>query len=232
MTTIKEYEKEDVRKFMYGQLELLMKAASDHIYAKDEQSKAYYNSETHHYIDKNSWELLFPLEKERWPDKFNEHQYAQIDKMLWPGYTTYCYMMDVIAPPFIPYFLLHFGYAVVEGKLIRSAFFVVQSMVKYQEWPQGMVIDPLAEHHGVKPSFYIGCAIHEKEFIENWMLDRKNPLEMYVKNKHEEEHKERIRSSYMEAYFMQMSYEPGWFPEGLIEFAKKEGLYVPPQERT
>lgn len=57
----KEYEDEAVRGFMWGQLQLLMKAAQGHIFQKDEESKSFYDSATHHFIDKNSWELLFPL---------------------------------------------------------------------------------------------------------------------------------------------------------------------------
>lgn len=222
-----EYTQVEVRDFMYGQLKLLMDAASDHIHEKDEESKKYYDSRTHHYLDKNGWELLFPLEKERWPDNFLEHNYMDIDQKIWPQFTTYSYMMDVIAPPLIPSILLNFGYAVVEGKLIRCTFFVLQTMVDYQVMPQGMVIDPLAEYHGIKPSFYIGCAIYDKKYIENWMIYKKNPLEMFVNEKNAEEHKERIRNSYMEAYNNQMMYEPEWFPEKLIKFAQEEGLSIP-----
>ncbi len=90
--------------------------------------------------------------------------------------------MDVIAPPFIPHSLLHFGYAIVDGKLVRSTFFVVQQMVNYQAWPQGMVIDPLAIMNNIQPAFYVGCSV-PKEDIESWMLHRKNPLEMYLERK-------------------------------------------------
>ena len=228
----KEYEKKEVREFMYGQLALLMKVATGHISDKDEESRRFYNSETHYFIEKNILELLFPMDKEQWPTKFQEMGRNYDPQMSWPGYATYCYLMDVIAPPCISFILLHFGYAVVEGKLIRSTFFVVQSMVNYQPWPQGMVIDPLADIHGVKPSFYVGCSVPNKKFIENWMISRKNPLEVYVEEREEKEHKKDIWRSYMETYALQMTHEPQWFPKELIKFAEKEGLYVPEGQKS
>ncbi|HXK35363.1 MAG TPA: hypothetical protein VJ103_02585 [Candidatus Paceibacterota bacterium] len=228
----KEYSKKEVRDFMYGQLALLMKAATGHIFAKDEESKKFYNSETHHYIEKNGWELLFPMDKDQWPTNFQEMGRRYDSQMSWPGFSTYCYLMDVIAPPFIPHISLHFGYAVVEGKLTRSTFFVVQGMVKYQLAPQGMVIDPLADVHGAKPSFYVGCPVLDKKYIEDWMISRKNPLEMYVKGRNEEEYRGKIRASYMAAYWLQMEHEPQWFPKALIKFAEEEGLHIPDGQKS
>src|SRR3990172_7883989 len=228
----KEYEKKEVRESMYDQLALLMKAATGHISAKDEESKRFYNAQTHHFIDENCWELLFPMDKDKWPSHFQELGRLYDPQMTWPGFTTYRYVMETICPPFIPHSLLHFGYAVVEGKLIRSTFFVVQSMVKYQAMSQGMVIDPLAENREITPSFYVGCPVLDKKYIEEWMISRKNPLEMYVDGKNEEEHKERIRKSYMEAYWLQMEHEPLWFPKELIKFAEKEGLIIPEGQKS
>lgn len=227
---MKSYENENARSLMWQNLEKLMKEAQDHIWEKDEQSKQYYNSMTHHHIDKEGWELLFPLEKEKWPKRFLNMERHYDSHMTWPGYSTYCYMMDVLAPPLIPHILLHFGYAIVDGKLVRSTFFVVQQMVDYQEWPQGMVIDPLAIMNNIQPTFYVGCSV-PKEDIQNWMIHRKNPLEMYLERKSKKEHEERLYDSYMESYRLQILHEPGWFPEQLITFAKKENLYIPPQER-
>lgn len=226
---MKEFEKEEVRNSMYEQLEVLMKEAQDHIYNKDEESKRFYSSNAHWYLADNIYELMFPLEKERWPKNF-KNQYLQMEDMAWPLYTNYCYFMDIIAPPFIPYSLLHFGYAIVDNQLIRTTFFVVQRMVDYQKRPQAMVIDPLAEHHGIKPSFYTGSPVPDKKYIQDWMLTRENPLELYmidVQKENERKHKERIRDSYFESYHLQMAYAPEWFPDELVEFAKKEKLYIP-----
>ncbi|MCC6520470.1 hypothetical protein IT403_00590 [Candidatus Nomurabacteria bacterium] len=227
---MKPYEDEKTRDLMYLKFIELMKDARDHIYDNDEESKNFYNSQTHHYIEKQAFELCFPLEKEKWPQKFQnmERHYEQF--MIWPNYSTYCYIMDVVAPPLIPSSLLHFGYACVDNKLVRATFFVVQQMVKYQEWPQGMVIDPLALMYNIQPEFYVGYSV-PKEDVQNWMIDRKNPLELYLQKKSEKEHEDFIYRSYMESYMTQMTYEPEWFPSQLIEFAKKENLYIPPQKR-
>ncbi len=94
-----------------------------------------------------------------------------------------------------------------------------------------MVIDPLAHYRGIKADFYTGCYIADKRYIEDWIIHRTNPLEIYVEEKNRKEHQERIHQSYMESYYTQLSHEPGWFPDQLIDFAKKEGLYIPPQKR-
>lgn len=217
---------------MYQNLEKLLKDAEVHIFNKDEKSQHFYNLPTHQYITKEGWELLFPLEKQNWPERFsNMERNYDPELMTWPGFTTYCYTMDVAAPPSIPSVLLHFGYAIVDGKLVRSTFFVVQQMVGYQGWPQGMVIDPLAEIHGIQPAFYVGCNVPMEE-IEHWMFNRRNPLETYVDRKNKELHQERLHDIYMESYRQQMLHEPEWFPVGLIEFAKKENLYIPPQKKN
>ncbi len=67
---MKLYENESARSLMYQNLQKLMKEAQEHIYEKDEHSKQYYNTMTQHHIVKEGWELLFPLEKEDWPEKF------------------------------------------------------------------------------------------------------------------------------------------------------------------
>ncbi len=134
MLEIKEkYAQESVRNDMWKQLNILMDKAQNHIFEKNDESKNFYNSPTHHFINENRFELFFPLENKYWPEKFQKHQYLSIEQMIWPNFTTYCYMMDVIAPPYIPSSLLHFGYAVLDNKLIRSTFFVIQVMVNYQK---------------------------------------------------------------------------------------------------
>lgn len=228
---MKEFETQEVRDSMFKQLILLLEEAGGHIFNKDEESKRFYSSDGHWYIEDNIYELMFPLEKERWPENF-KNQYLEMEQMAWPQYTNYCYLMDIIAPPFIPYSLLHFGYAVVDGKLIKTTFFVVQTMVDYQISPQGMVIDPLAEYHGIKASFYVGTPLPDKKYIEEWMNTRKSPFEMYmmdVQKENEKKHQEKIRDSYFESYYLQMAYAPEWFPDELIEFAKKEKLHIPHQ---
>jgi phosphohistidine phosphatase SixA len=223
-----EYSDSKVREMLWGKLNVLMDEAYQHIYKKDDEAKKNYSFSAHNFIDKNNYELLFPLEKEKWPEKF----LGMIDKydrqMTWPNWTMYNYMMDVVCPPFIPISLIHFGYAVYENELRPVTFFVMQVMVDYQEWPQGMVIDPLAVRDGKEPDFYIGVPV-DKEDIQDWVKYRKtsHPLEYHVTRKNEIEHRERIRRSYMESYYLQMAYEPNWFSHQLLKFAEEEGLYIP-----
>ena len=222
------YSDAGARDAMWKQLEELMGVARNTIWKNDDDSRKYYDANTHAFLYENTYELMFPLDKEKWPSKFQEH-YLEIQAMVWPQFTTYCYGMDVIAPPCVPLGLLHFGYAVVDGILIKTTFFVVQMMVDYQLWAQGMVIDPLAVYHGKMPQYYIGCPIPDTKFILEWRRNGKHPLEGYVSQKNEKERSDRIYDSSMQAYYTQMTYEPHWFPDDLITFAKQEGLYVPPQ---
>jgi hypothetical protein len=195
---------------------------------RTEATQNLFNTETHLYILKHGWEILIPADKkEEWHDKFQAMTYDSM--MKWPQTTTYNYIMGVLAPPFIPSSILHFGYAVLEDKLIRSAFYVVQNMVDYQVMPQGMVIDPLAFIQGVKPSFYVGCSVDKKD-IESFLMNRKNPknpLEEYVRRTNQKEHEKRIYDSHIEGYFLQMNYQPDWFSEQLMEFAVEQDLHIP-----
>jgi hypothetical protein len=85
--------------------------------------------------------------------------------------------------------------------------------------------------HGITPDYYIGCWA-EKQDIDNFMVLRKNPLELFVNRKNKQEHQERLYDSYMEAYNLQMYHEPGYFPPQLIKFCEENDLYIPPQERN
>ncbi len=226
MKTKRDYRNPKVRRSMYEELAALMEEGTQAIF--DDEGKHLYNSATHQYLKKNGWEIMFPLEKSRWPDKFNE--FLADGNLPWPQYTTYSYVMSVLCPPFISPYSVYFGYAMVDGKLIRTTFFAIETIVKYQIMPQAMVIDPLCLAHGIEPEYYIGCWA-EKADIDNFMILRKNPLEMFVARKNEKAHKEELYYSYMEAYNLQMFHEPGYFPYQLIEFAKENNLYIPPQKR-
>jgi hypothetical protein len=144
----------------------------------------------------------------------------------WPNSTSYNYSMDVILPPSIPSSILHFGYAVLDDKLIRSSFYVTQMMVDYQIYPQGVVIDPLAVHNGIAPSYYMGVTLDKKD-INDFLISKKHPLETFVEKKNKRDHELRIYNSHMEGYFTQMAYEPGWFSDQLMEFAVDQGLHIP-----
>lgn len=220
------YKKPDVRRNMYKELNLLMEKGERAI--RNGNGADLYNLETHYYLMKNAWEIMFPLKRESWPSKFNEH--LADENLPWPQGAAYSYIMSVLCPPFISSFNLYFGYAIIAGKLIRTSFFAIDTIVKYQIMPQGMVIDPLCLAHNITPDYYIGCWV-EKQDVDNFMILRKNPLKLFVERKNRKEHEERLHDTYMEAYNLQISFEPGYFPPQLIKFCEENNLHVPPQER-
>lgn len=227
--------------------ETLAHDAWENIMDHPESANGYYDISTHSFLkrgDENSAgyprEVILPLPKEEWPEKFSELEKRYDSQMTWPKYSMYLYTMDVFCPPFIPVCLLHFGYAIHQGKLIRCPFFVVFQMTEQTInkekilLPEAFAIDPLALKSGITPDCYVGVNL-KKEYVEEWFLSRGktgHPLENYVTKKNQKEHEERLYNSYMESYNLQMTYEPGWFPQQLIDFAKKEGLYIPKQDRT
>jgi hypothetical protein len=222
-----DYRSSKVRRGMYEELNRLMEESEQVIF--NGNGAHLYDSATHYHLMKNGWEIMFPLKKELWPDQFNE--FLADGNLPWPQYATYSYIMSVLCPPFIGSYNLYFGYAVIDGKLIKTTFFAIDTIVKYQIMPQSMVIDPLCVAHGITPDYYIGCWA-EKQDIDNFMVLRKNPLELFVNRKNKQEHQERLYDSYMEAYNLQMYHEPGYFPPQLIKFCEENGLYIPPQERN
>lgn len=223
----KNYQKPGVRRDMYKELNRLMEKGKQTI--RDSNGADLYNLETHCYLMKNAWEIMFPLKRESWSSKFNEH--LADENTPWPQGSTYSYIMSVLCPPFISSFNLYFGYAIVSGKLIRTTFFAINTIVKYQLMPQGMVINPLCLAHNIKPDYYIGC-LAEKKDVDDFMLLRKNPLELFVGRKNRQEYEKRLYDTYMEAYNLQISFEPGYFPPQLIKFCEENNLHVPPQERA
>ena len=196
---------------------------------RTEKTAHLFNRSTHAYLIHNAWEILLPAKPEQWNSKFKEMNYDS--QMPWPQASTYNYTMEVIAPPFIPSSMLPFGYAFVDDKPVRSAFFVIQGMVDYQVMPQGFVIDPLVNQKGIKPSFYFGCTV-EKEDIHNFLSLKKNPLEAFVEKTNKKEHEERIYTSRMDGYYLQMQYRPDWFSEPLMKFAVNEDLPIPDSEHN
>lgn len=225
---MENYESGQVREVMRKELDALMESGVGLLRKDGGKNPDLYKEDTHLYLMEHGWKLLFSLEEKQWPENFRKLKYDSV--FVWPMYSAYCYLMDVICPPLIPHVLLHFGYAVLGDRLIKCAFFVVQRMVDYQIMPQGMVIDPLAIRSGKKPSFYVGCPV-DKEDIENFLIKKKGPLELHVERKGREEHERQLYDSYMEAYVLQVAMAPGWFPPELIKSAEKEGLAIPRQEK-
>lgn len=218
---------------LYVSHEILMERISKILRGEKEEEKSkYYNLSTHSYIRRNCWEILLPLDKEEWSKTAAELNLNYEESMPWPNFSTYCYSMDVVCPPNIPFRCLYFGYAVMEdGSVVKTAFYHWYKMVNYQIMPQGIVMDPLADMKGIKPRYYIGCSV-DREDIEGFIHSRKiNVLERYVERKSKKEHEERLHDSYMEAYYIQMAYEPHYLPQALQEFAKKEDLPFPEDQR-
>jgi hypothetical protein len=229
----KDYKNPKVRRSMYKELDCLMKKGRQAI--SSGEGSDLYDLATHRYLMEEGWEIMFPLKKELWPNKFNE--FLCDENLPWPQYATYSYIMSVLCPPFISSYLLYFGYAIIDGKLVKTTFFAVNTMVEYQEMPQSMVVDPLCLAHGIEPDYYIGCGVGKQD-INNFMTLKKNPLELFVKREEEErrkkdeqEHKDKLYISYSENYELQIRAAPGYFPPQLIEFCKENNLYIPPQER-
>jgi len=243
----KKVSNESLLDILQQKFEELAHDAWESIMDNAESAKGYYDLSTHSFLKRDGensagWprEVILPLPKEEWPEKFRELEKRYESQMTWPNYSMYLYTMDVFCPPFIPNCLLHFGYAVYQNKLVRCPFFVVFQMTEQTinkekiMMAEGFAIDPLALMGGITPDCYVGVNV-KQEYVEEWFLSRGrtgHPLENYVNKKRQEEHEERLNDSYMEAYNLQMTYEPGWFPQQLIDFAKKEGLYIPKQDRT
>ncbi|NVN96712.1 histidine phosphatase family protein [Candidatus Nomurabacteria bacterium] len=243
----KKISNESLLDTLQKKFEKLSEDAWREIRGETESAKNYYDQSTHLFLDRDEegfyhWprEVILPLPKEEWPEKFRELEKMYNPQMSWPGYSMYLYTMDIFCPPFIPDCLLHFGYAIHQDKLIRCPFFVVFQMREQtingekMMMPESFAIDPLALKSGITPDGYIGVRV-KREYVEEWFLSRGrtgHPLENYVNKKRQQEHEERLYDSYIEAYHNQMAHEPRWFPQQLINFAKKEGLHIPRQERT
>ncbi len=193
---------------------------------KKDEHQLYYNSQTHGHLMRHAWEILLPVSEDEWFR--NLKNFERYDKNLpWPQFSFYQYSMDVVLPPNVSVSALYFGYAVLEdGTVKKCAFFQWMKIVEYQAMPQGVVMDPLAKLHNIKIKYYVGIPVDMKD-LEDFLLRIPGiPLENYVKRKKEEEHQQRLHDSYMESYYLQMSYEPQYFPRKLIEFAEKNGLYI------
>lgn len=197
-----------------------------------EKHSLYYAADTHEFLKRQAWELLFPVTEEEWFIRLQELERYN-PEMPWPQYAPYQYCMDVIHPPQISASALYFGYVILEdGTVKKTCFFNWMKMVTYQAMPQGIVMDPLAKIHNIAVKYYVGVPI-EKEDIANFLLRIPgHPLENYVKRKNKKEHEDRLRETYMEAYYLQMQYEPNYFPKALRDFAKEEGLWIPEDQKS
>jgi hypothetical protein len=176
---MRNFNEASVRNDAQKERSALMSLAYDLINIGSPESKRFYSAPTHRFLMKHGWEILIPAMEEEVPDVFKELRYD--DQISWPQMTTYCYVMDVINPPLIPWGMLYFGYAVHENKLIRTTFFNHQKLVHYQDMPQGIVFDPLALQKGIEPDYYIGCPVCSKDYIFDFMKMKQNPIESYVK---------------------------------------------------
>lgn len=214
----KKYVEEEYRIAMLEKRERLMRDAADCL--KSNNDLRFYGQNTHAYLDRCG-ESMFPLDKEEWPDIFRGVLCDPV--MKWPYFSVYNYIMSVLAPPFVPYLSLYFGYVILDDQLIRSAFFVTQRMVDYQDMPQGMVIDPMARRQGYKPLFYIGCFVGEDD-INNFLESQKNPIEAYVARISKKMDERDLFNLKIEALNHQLACYPEYVTPEMEEFAQKNGI--------
>jgi len=213
-----------IRKKTYEKLKSILEAATDDIKAKKRNDL--YGLDAHQYLINHAWEIMFPLEYSEWPEEFHKVHFTK--KISWPSETTSSYIMKVILPPFINSFSLCFGYAILGEELIKTSFFIMADISKYQSITQGMVIDPLARLNEVEPDYYIGCGV-EKSIIDDFVFLKKNPLEKFANNETEKRYKRIFHDVNTEEYALQLSLAPHYFPPQLLKFAEGSNLYIPEQ---
>lgn len=89
-----------------------------------------------------------PLEENFWPNELKN--LLEKKRYQWPNVTESVYLASVNYLPFIRYDWLRFGYALIDGHLKKTAFFVNES---------GNAIDPIAFYSGYNPELYFGANI-------------------------------------------------------------------------
>lgn len=216
---------------MYEDHSLLMQKIAGILWEKGEDPQ-YYEKSTHCFLQEHAWEIMLPLPKNKWSKTFSELNKSYDQGMKWPNFTTYCYSSDVLFPPNINSSSLLFGYAIMENNtVVKTAFFegIVLDGISF---PKSVAIDPLAELHGIKPKYYIGVSV-EKEDLERFRFKKDvRVLEGYVERKNKEANKTRLYDSYIAAYHLQMAYAPNYLPRRLQEFARKNRLPFPEDQRA
>jgi hypothetical protein len=176
------FNEKSVRDNALQEVSSLMTKALEIIMSGVPEAARFYNETTHNFLMRHAWEIQIPASVKERPVIFKDLRYD--DGIPWPQATTYCYVMNVLNLPSVPWPMLNFGYAVHDGKLIRTAFFAHQKLVEYQDMPQSIVVDPLAIQRGIEPDYYVGCPVCSKSYLEGFIINRKqNPFENYVKEK-------------------------------------------------
>lgn len=141
---------------------------------------SFYNERTHQFLMRHAWGIILPASDEEHPPIFKEIGFSK--EMSWPYMTTHAYVTAaVFGNPPVPWQMVTFGYAVVEGSLVRTTFFTHQKLVGYQPMPQGIAIDLLAKTKGIQVDYYIGMPVCSKSYLTDFLNVKKvNPFEVYV----------------------------------------------------
>lgn len=169
-----------------------------------QESPSIYSRDVHDFLKEESVYMLgqrkrdiyLPLPESRWPDVYRDFYNHYINSRYeWPKMTHSTYALDDCISKFPG--LLYFGYALCNGKIYPTAFFVHLDMtfkiegiddLFHEEW----VFDPIALTSGKNPDCYLGVYV-SPDIVENWLLSQKgHPLD-YVIDLENEKHAEESR---------------------------------------
>lgn len=125
-------------------------------------NQSFYSIRTNQFLMENCLDTLLSLSEYKWPDEF---MYLVISNKE----TSYSYINSVLSPPFIS-LPLYFGYAVIDGQLKKTSFFVIND---------NQVIDPISVMNRVKPEYYFGSTVNKVD-LEKYMVTFDDPLESFV----------------------------------------------------
>jgi len=137
------------------------KGNSSHYYSKF-GNQSFYSIQTNQFLMENCLDALLPLSEDKWPNELK-------DMIVFHTKTSYSYVNSILGPPFIS-LPLYFGYAVVNGELKKTSFFVSVN---------NEVIDPISAMSKIKPSYYFGTTVNKTD-LEVYMCTFNDPLESFV----------------------------------------------------
>lgn len=137
-----------------------------------------YSLDAHRYLMTGPWELLLPMDKTKWPERF---KLAELK--LKPGFDIFDYYRTI--PVFSEEDLssLRLGYAVVAGKLQKAMFFVSEGFLGNEKISHTMAIDIFID---VEADYYLGCPVEVFDLSRSFFCT-KDPLERFIEKKTAEE---------------------------------------------
>ena len=134
---------------------------SSHYYSKF-GNQSFYSLQANIFLMNNCLDVLPPLSRDKWPDEFK-------DMIVSHTKSSYSYVNSVLSPPFIN-LPLYFGYAVINGELKKTSFFVLND---------NQVIDPISVISRIKPDYYFGAPVNKID-LEVYLHTFNDPLESFV----------------------------------------------------